>query len=233
MSKLPLKKAVRVLCYRWLEHYNRLPDAFVVEGPKAGGHLGFKSKQIDDPAYVLEKITSDVLLETKTLEREHGKAIPVIAAGGIYTGADICKFMQLGADGVQMATRFVPTTECDASLAFKQCYIDAKAEDIGIIKSPVGMPGRAIINDFIRSSEAGEKKPYRCPYHCITTCDCDNSPYCIALALLSAQKGNLQNGFAFAGYNAYRATEITTVKEVFDSLNREYDDSVCGRQNDS
>ena len=134
----------------------------------------------------------------------YGKPIPVIAGGGIYTGADIRKFFELGADGVQMATRFVTTEECDASLAFKQCYLQAQKEDIGIIKSPVGMPGRAIINDFINSSNAGEKKPFTCPYHCIVTCNCENSPYCIALALINAKMGRMKNGFAFAGENAYR-----------------------------
>ncbi len=218
-------KAVRVLCQRWLQQFNRLPDAIVVEGPKAGGHLGFKTKQIEDPSYSLENITMDVLKETQALTREHGKSIPVIAAGGIYTGADIRRFLDLGVDGVQMATRFVPTEECDASLAFKQCYINAAREDIGIIKSPVGMPGRAIINDFIRSSNAGEKTPYKCPYHCIVTCDYENSPYCIALALVNAKMGHLRNGFAFAGENAYRTTGITTVKQVFESLKKEYAES--------
>lgn len=218
-------KAARIICQRWLQRYNRLPDAIVVEGPKAGGHLGFKLDQINDPAYSLENITKDVIQEANILTQERGTPIPVIAAGGIYTGADIRKFLDLGAAGVQMATRFVTTSECDASLAFKQCYIDAKEENIGIINSPVGMPGRAIINDFIRSSNAGEKKPYKCPYHCLLTCDYKNSPYCIALALTNAKNGNMKYGYAFAGQNAYRATGITSVKEVFEALIKEYKES--------
>ncbi len=216
-------KAVRVLCQRWLQQFNRLPDAFVVEGPKAGGHLGFKPDQINDPKYQLENITREVLQEVKAFEQLGEKEIPVIAGGGIYTGADIKRFLDLGASGVQMATRFVTTHECDAAEAFKQCYIDATEDDIVIIQSPVGMPGRAIVNDFILKSKAGERKPFGCPYHCIVTCDYKNSPYCIAMALTNAKKGNLKNGFAFAGQNAFRATKITSVREVVESLISEYE----------
>ncbi len=145
-----------------------------------------------------------------------------MAAGGIYTGADILKFERLGASGVQMATRFVTTVECDASEAFKQSYITARQEDICIIKSPVGLPGRAIRNPFIEAVEAGEKAPFTCPYHCIITCDYQTAPYCIALALVNAQRGALGGGFAFAGANAYRAKEILTVKETVDALRAEY-----------
>ena len=119
----------------------------------------------------------------------------------------------------------MPTVECDASEAFKRSYIDAKQEDIGIIKSPVGLPGRAIINDFILSTMAGEKKPFRCPYHCIMTCQYKESPYCIALALLNAKKGNFKHGFAFAGQNAYRTDAIVSVKELVETLASEYDEA--------
>ena len=158
----------------------------------------------------------------KPFEERYKKPIPVIAAGGIYTGEDIYDFLKLGASGVQMATRFVTTYECDASIKFKQIYIDSSKEDIVIIKSPVGMPGRAIKNKFIDDANKGEKKPFKCPYHCIITCDYKNSPYCIALALLNARKGNLEHGFAFAGENAYRAKGIISVKELIESLIKEY-----------
>ena len=218
-------KAARILSQKWLQDFHYIPDAIVVEGPKAGGHLGFKQDHIDDDSFSLENIVTDVIRQVKPIEEMHGKSIPIIAAGGIYTGQDIFNIMQKGAAGVQMATRFVPTVECDASVEFKKCYIDAKKEDIGIIKSPVGMPGRAIINDFIKSSIAGKKKPFKCPYHCITTCDYKNSPYCIALALLNAKKGLLKNGFAFAGENAYRSTSIVPVKELIDTLQKEYSEA--------
>ncbi len=216
-------RAAGLIAKRWLEKYKYAPDAFVVEGPMAGGHLGFKSEQIEDTDYKLEKLVSEVISEAKNIEDKAAKPIPVIAAGGIYTGEDIYKFIQLGVSGVQMATRFVTTEECDASLEFKKAYIDCRKEDIGIIKSPVGMPGRAIINEFINDVNAGNKKPYKCPYHCIVTCDYESSPYCIALALVNAKKGKMHNGFAFAGENAYRAENIVTVKELVIRLIEEYD----------
>lgn len=218
-------KAARIIAKSWLTKYNYMPDAFVVEGPKAGGHLGFKSTQLDDPKFSLKNLLADVIKQLKPIEEDTGKAVPVIAGGGIYTGEDIYEIMELGASGVQMGTRLVPTVECDASEKFKQCYIDAKKEDIGIIKSPVGMPGRAIINDFMLNSIKGKKTPFKCPYHCIVTCDYQNSPYCIALALANAKKGNMKNGFAFAGVNAYRSNSIVTVKELIATLNNEYDKS--------
>ena len=215
-------RAASIICKKWSEKYNYLPDAIVVEGPRAGGHLGFKQEQINNPEYSLEKLIPEVIKAVKPFEERYKKPIPVIAAGGIYTGEDIYNFLKLGASGVQMATRFVTTYECDASIKFKQTYIDSSKEDIVIIKSPVGMPGRAIKNKFIDDANKGEKKPFKCPYHCIITCDYKNSPYCIALALLNARKGNLEHGFAFAGENAYRAKGIISVKELIESLIKEY-----------
>lgn len=215
-------RAASIISKRWSEKYNHLPDAMVVEGPLAGGHLGFKEAQISDSAYSLEKLIPEVIKAVRPFEERYKKPIPVIAAGGIYTGEDIYKFLQLGASGVQMATRFVTTYECDASIKFKQTYIDSSKEDIVIIKSPVGMPGRAIRNKFIDDVNSGKKKPFGCPHRCIMTCDYKSSPYCIALALLNARKGNLNQGFAFAGQNAYRAKEIISVKELIESLIEEY-----------
>jgi len=215
-------RAGRLMAKLWIEKYNYLPDAFVLEGPLAGGHLGFKREQIDDPAYALEKLVPEVLEMAHDLEQAHGRPVPIIAGGGIYTGADVYNFLQMGVAGVQMATRFVTTHECDASLAFKQAYVDARPEDIVIINSPVGLPGRAVRNAFIDDVNAGNRKPFQCPYHCIITCDCDNSPYCIALALINAQRGRMANGFAFCGSNAYRATAITSVHEVVTAIRSEY-----------
>ncbi len=215
-------KAATLIIKKWVGKYNYVPDAFVVEGPKAGGHLGFKQEQINDPEYSLEKIVVDVVNCIKPFEADLGKPIPVIAGGGIYTGEDMYNIMKLGASGVQMATRFVTTNECDASIDFKNTYIHASQEDIGIIKSPVGLPGRVIVNDFVHSINAGQKAPFHCPYHCITTCDYKNSPYCIAVSLINAKKGILKNGFAFAGENAFRASEIKSVEEVCDQLKSEF-----------
>ena len=216
-------RAASIICRKWLDKYNYLPDAMVVEGPKAGGHLGFKEDQIFDEEYSLEKIVPQVVKEVKPFEDKSGRTIPIIAAGGIYTGEDIYDIMELGASGVQMGTRFVTTEECDASIDFKNAYINSKKEDITIIKSPVGMPGRAIRNTFTEDTLKGGNKPCKCPYHCIITCNRNNSPYCIALALTNAQKGNLEHGFAFAGINAYKADKIVSVKELVEALQKEYD----------
>jgi nitronate monooxygenase len=215
-------RAATLISRKWLAKYDYLPDAFVVEGPMAGGHLGFKPEQIDDPDFRLENLVREVIDAVKPLAAERHTTVPVIAAGGIYTGADIHSFLQLGAAGVQMGTRFVATHECDADPAFKQMYINASKEDLVVIKSPVGMPGRAVRNAFLVDVANGARKPYHCPYHCVKTCDPQKSPYCIALALAGAKKGKFKNGFAFAGANAYRINEIISVKDLIASLNKEY-----------
>ncbi len=215
-------RTTKVLFQYWAKHYGEVPDAVVVEGPKAGGHLGFKKEQIYDPNYKLENILPSVVESVKPFERLFKKKIPVIAAGGIYTGYDIFKFMKLGASGVQMATRFVATRECDASPKFKEMYVKSKKEDIVIIDSPVGMPGRAIKNEFLKEVEMGDKKPFTCRFKCLKTCDYRTTPYCIALALTNAKLGKMLSGFAFAGENAYRINKITTVKKLIRSLKKEY-----------
>ena len=215
-------RAARVIAEKWHSLYNYLPDAFVVEGPKAGGHLGFKDEQINDEHFSLEHILPEVIDEVQDMGARYGKEIPVIVAGGIYTGEDIKRFMDMGASGVQMGTRFVTTEECDASDVFKQTYIEAKQEDIQIIKSPVGMPGRAIFSKFIQKVKEGHKQPKTCICKCIKTCDISKSPYCIIAALYNAFKGNMDNGYAFAGANAFRATKIVSVKETFRSLLDEF-----------
>lgn len=216
-------RAAKIICKKWLSRFNYLPDALVVEGPKAGGHLGFKMEQINDPDYVLEKIVPQVIDAIKPFEKDHQKDIPVIAAGGVYSGKDIYKFLKMGAAGVQMGTRFVATHECDAAIEFKQAFVDAEEDDLVLIKSPVGLPGRVVRNKFIDDVNLGVRKPFKCPYHCIKTCDPKNSPYCISFALISAKKGKLKHGFAFAGTNAYRIDKIISVKALITSLLQEYE----------
>jgi NAD(P)H-dependent flavin oxidoreductase YrpB (nitropropane dioxygenase family) len=211
-------RAARLIAEKWKSAYDYPPDAFVIEGPRAGGHLGFKDEQIDDEHFSLERILPEVIREVRDFEERHACRIPVIVAGGIYTDADIKRFMALGADGIQLGTRFVTTAECDASDAFKQAYIEAREEDIQIIKSPVGMPGRAIFSQFIQKIKEGKKQPKKCICQCIKTCDISRSPYCIIAALYNAFKGNMDKGYAFAGANAFRATRILSVKEVFAEL---------------
>ncbi|MFZ0242755.1 MAG: nitronate monooxygenase family protein [Desulfobacterales bacterium] len=216
-------RAAKILCQKWLSRFNYLPDAMVVEGPKAGGHIGFKADQIDDPGFTLDHLVTDVIAALKPYEAEHKKKIPVIAAGGIYSGKDIHTYLELGAAGVQLGTRFVATHECDADDAFKQAYVASREEDMVVIKSPVGMPGRAIRNEFTEAVAQGKKKPFKCPFHCLKTCDSSKSPFCIALALGNARKGKLKHGFAFAGKNAYRVDKIVSVKELMQTLMEEFD----------
>lgn len=215
-------RAARILCQKWRSRYDYLPDAVVVEGPKAGGHIGFKVDQIDDPDFALNRLVVQVIEALKPFEADAGRPIPVIAAGGIYTGDDIYRFLELGAAGVQMGTRFVATFECDANPAFKQAYVDARKEDMVIIKSPVGMPGRAVNNSFLDAVDQGRKTPFKCIYHCLRTCERKKSPYCIAMALGNARKGRLKHGFAFAGQNAYRIDRIISVNELMASLVDEF-----------
>ncbi len=224
-------RAAKILCDKWKSLFDYLPDAIVVEGPKAGGHLGFKRNQIDDAHHSLEELVPQVADAVKPFEDKYNQGIPVIAAGGIYTGRDMYNIMQKGAKGVQMGTRFVTSEECDASAGFKQAYINATEKDIEIIQSPVGMPGRAVHNSFIDKVRDGLKTPLKCPFHCIKTCDVSSSPYCIITALYNAYKGNMKSGYAFAGSNAYLATKITTVKEIFTELMDEFQSAISGTEN--
>lgn len=214
------ERAAKIICEKWDSVYNYLPDAIVVEGPKAGGHLGFKRNQIEDDNFSLEVIIPKVVELAKSYA--HRKIIPVIAAGGIMTGQDINRFIELGADGVQMGSAFIPTDECDAALEFKQKFIEASSDDVVIIESPVGMPGRAFDGEFIRRVKAGLTKPKGCPYHCIKTCDYTKSPYCIMKALYNAAAGRLDKGYAFAGARAYMSQKISSVSEVVARLKSEY-----------
>lgn len=214
-------RAAALIAKRWLDKYSYRPDAFVVEGPRAGGHLGFKREQLEDPRFALEVLVPEVIAALAPFA-DGDTTIPVIAGGGVYTGADIREMLELGAAGVQMATRFVATDECDASLAFKESYVAAAEDDLEIIASPVGMPGRALHNRFLADVADGKKTPYACPYHCIITCDPQKAPYCISLALLNAQRGKLDKGFAFAGANAPRVEKIIPVQELVATLEAEY-----------
>jgi len=215
-------RAAGLIFKSWSKKYQDIPDAVVVEGPKAGGHLGFKAEQIDDPDFAIEQILPDVVAVVKTFESEYHRKIPVIAAGGIYTGADIYKIFQLGASGVQMGTRFVATHECDANIRFKESYIACREEDIEIIKSPVGLPGRAIRNSFLKDIAAGKKMGFKCAWRCLKSCDIKNARYCISLALDNARQGILDKGFAFAGSNAFRIDKIVSVDALLQELIDQY-----------
>jgi len=203
----------------WAKRFDRTANAIILEGPLAGGHLGFSVDQLEHlEDFSLETLVPELVEAVKPYEDRFGERIPVIAAGGIFTGADIARMLSLGASGVQMATRFVCTEECNAAREFKQAYLDAREEDIIIIKSPVGLPGRAIRNKFLEGLETIGKLHINCPYHCLTVCKVAEAKFCIAQALLNAYRGDVDHGLVFCGQNAHRISEIVTVKELIAEL---------------
>jgi len=221
-------RTFRIICKRWKSHFNKLPDAIIVEGVRAGGHLGYSYESIaDDTAPTLEQTIEEII----KIAKHFTPGMPVIAAGGIFDGDDIAHFLKLGASGVQMATRFVCTDECDAHDNFKQAYLNAKAEDITIIKSPVGLPGRVINNSFVEQVKQGKTVPFMCNYKCLKTCDPKKAPYCIAKVLANAAMGKLSESFAFAGSNAYRCKEIISVNALVEKLSEELALALSTEQN--
>ncbi len=215
-------RAAALICKTWLKRTGRLPDAMVVEGPLAGGHLGFSSQALlEDTAGPLESLVEEVIRFMAPYTEIKGRAIPVIAAGGIYTGQDIVRFLNLGAAGVQMGTRFVATYECDAHEAYKQAFIDAEEEDIILIQSPVGLPARVVRNAFVNKSISGIKQNFSCTYRCLLTCDARKANYCIADALSNSSHGVLDKGFAMCGKNAYHIKKLVSVPQLLDDVIRE------------
>ena len=223
-------KSANVICRLWDRKYHMAPDLVVIEGPLAGGHLGFSLEQLSqygadtkdvpatyDRAAYDEEIKA-ILKVVKGFGDKYGVKVPVVVAGGIYTHEDLLHQLELGADGVQVATRFVTTEECDAPLAYKEAYIQAKKEDIVIIKSPVGMPGRAIYNPFMAQVAAGNRPPIPKCYRCLEHCDIAKIPYCITQALVNAAEGDEDHALLFCGSNAYRAEGLSTVAAVMDAL---------------
>ena len=211
-------KSAQVLCKYWLKKYQRLPDLIVIEGPLAGGHLGFSMEQLSDLQNLdFESEIRRIVGYVKELASEYAQLIPVAVAGGIYSRQDAERAFALGADAVQMGTRFVTTHECDASDEYKQAYIQAKEEDIVVVKSPVGMPGRALENDFIKKVKESRVPCSKC-HLCVSTCDPANTPYCITDALVHAAKGRMEEALVFCGANAYRATKIESVKDIMEEF---------------
>ena len=203
----------------WAKRFERTAGAIILEGPLAGGHLGFTVEQLEHlEDYTLESLVPELVEVVKPFEDRFGSKIPIIAGGGIFDGEDIARMLSLGASGVQMATRFVCTVECDASQEFKQTYLDAVEEDIVIIKSPVGLPGRAIRNKFLKNLETVDKLHIKCPYHCLTVCKVAEAKFCIAQALVNAYQGDIDHGLVFCGQNAHRIDKIVTVKELIAEL---------------
>ena len=222
-------KSAMVICRMWDRKYQTAPDFVVVEGPRAGGHLGFSREQLTeygaDTDHVAEtydegKYDSEIrgIIDlVKSFAEKYGKKIPVISAGGVFDHKDVLHHLALGADGVQVGTRFVTTEECDAPMAYKKAYLDAGQEDIVIVKSPVGMPGRAIKNKFLEQVSKGPLKVEWC-FQCLEHCDIRTIPYCITMALVNAAKGDVDHALLFCGSNAYRAERMESVEEVMRDL---------------
>lgn len=207
-------KSARVILQYWMKKYARIPDLVVIEGPEAGGHLGFSYEQLEH----LEDLDYDreiaaIAAFVKEWGAVKGREIPVVAAGGIYTREDAERVCALGADGVQMGTRFVTTYECDAPMAYKQAYLNAHREDIVLVKSPVGMPGRALQNAFVMRTKRGRLPHGRC-HQCVSTCNPRQTPYCITEALVNAARGDVEHALIFCGTNAYRAEKLEHVADI-------------------
>ncbi|HJA67477.1 MAG TPA: nitronate monooxygenase family protein [Candidatus Mediterraneibacter cottocaccae] len=212
-------KSANVILKYWDRKYKRTADLVVIEGPEAGGHLGFKKEELEKytPQSYGEEIRK-IIATVKKYGEKYGVEIPVVVAGGIYDHSDVKRVMDLGADGVQVATRFVTTEECDADIRYKEAYIRASKEDIRIVKSPVGMPGRAIMNPFMKRVMDGGKISHSPCHGCLTKCSPAEIPYCITDGLISAVKGDVDNALLFCGAKAYKADKIETVSAVIQAL---------------
>lgn len=211
-------KSASVILKMWDRRYGRTADMVVIEGPKAGGHLGFSNESLEEyESKDYDKEVLEIIEIVKEYENKYNKKIPVVFAGGVFDRKDIDHYISLGCSGVQMATRFVATEECDADINFKMAYINSKKEDIVIVKSPVGLPGRAISNKFMKDRKLINEKITKC-YKCLKKCNMADIPYCITGALVRAVKGDIDNSLVFCGENAYRLNKIITVKELIKEL---------------
>lgn len=211
-------KAARLIAKMWDRKHQVIPDAVVVEGPEAGGHLGFSKEELDKPKLPnIYDLMTEVIEALKPYEEKYKKSIPVIAAGGIFDGKDIAKALKMGAAGVQIGTRFVATEECDAHPNFKEAYIHSNSGEIQLVTSPVGMPGRAVVNQLTERIKTANIPVEKC-YNCLIPCNPKTTPYCISSALIKAVKGDVDQGLVFAGSNAYRITKMTTVRELMQEL---------------
>jgi len=211
-------KSASVILKLWERKYNRTADLVVIEGPKAGGHLGFKPDEVS--GITDEEYENDITAIMDVVDfygETFSCLIPVVVAGGISDSKKVARAMELGADGVQVASRFVTTYECDASQEFKDAYLNAKQEDIIIVKSPVGMPGRAIANKFMETTKNGLQPISKC-YQCIKGCQAKDIPYCITKALVNSVKGNVDEGLIFCGADTWKQNKMQSVREVMQEL---------------
>lgn len=210
-------KGAKVLLSVWDRHDNTTADMVVIEGPKAGGHLGFHKESLEIADSNFDESVKEIISVVDGFAKKYNKEIPVVVAGGVFDGNDIGKYLSMGAKGVQMATRFVATDECDASPEFKNAYVNCTSDDIAIVKSPVGMPGRAIINPFVKRTNEDRIPVTKC-YGCVIPCVPSTTLYCITDALVNSVKGDVDKGLIFCGENASRIDKIVPVAELMKEL---------------
>ena len=213
------EKSAGVILKFWDKKYRRTADFIVIEGPKAGGHLGFHKDQIDFYSQeIYDKEIEKIIGVVGKYEEKYKCKIPVIVAGGITDKKDMERVKKLGADGIQVGSRFVATKECDADIRYKQSYVNAKKEDIVIVQSPVGMPGRAILNPFMKRIMSGERVSPSLCHRCLAKCNPSSIPYCITEALIKAAKGDVDHALLFCGADTYKINQISTVRDVIASF---------------
>ncbi len=213
------ERAAQVLLKLWDKKYQTTADMVVIEGPLAGGHLGFTREEAENLSREeCEGTIQKIIHIVKEYALKYDKKIPVVVAGGMDSPEQVKRILELGADGVQVASAFVTTEECDAAEGFKQKYIEATEKDIQLVSSPVGMPGRAIRNTFVERVEAGIREPVKKCYGCLKKCNPTEIPFCITKALITSAKGDGENGLVFCGADTYKITKTSTVQEVIENL---------------
>lgn len=216
-------RAAQLICRTWAKRYGRVPDFVVLEGCQAGGHLGFEEADLlSGRCTPLSRLIPEVLAALHPFEEKFGRAIPLFCAGGVATGAEMAHCTRLGAAGAQLATRFIATEECDAGQGYKDVLLAARPEDLRIIHSPVGMPGRAVNSPLVQRLAAGMRQP---PAHCsgcIKSCRPAETPFCITHALIEAVKGNWEEGLFFSGSRVDLVDRMRTVPDLIDELMKEW-----------
>lgn len=216
-------RAAQLICRTWAKRYGRVPDFVVLEGCQAGGHLGFEEADLlSGRCTPLSRLIPEVLAALRPFEEKFGRAIPLFCAGGVATGAEMARCTRLGAAGAQLATRFIATEECDAGQGYKDVLLAARPEDLRIIHSPVGMPGRAVNSPLVQRLAAGMRQP---PAHCsgcIKSCRPAETPFCITHALIEAVKGNWEEGLFFSGSRVDLVDRMRTVPDLIDELMKEW-----------
>ncbi len=212
-------KAASVICRSWDRRFGRTPDFVVIEGAEAGGHLGFhKDELLNGTAQTLSEILPEVREVLRTYEQKYARDIPIFVGGGVYTADDVAHYISMGAAGVQVGTRFAVTYECDAAPGYKEVLLAAGPEDVRVVQSPVGMPGRAVWSPLLqRLADSGRIPPQFCS-RCIKSCKPAETPYCITRALIEAVKGNWQDGLFFCGSNVGRIDRMMHVDELMAEL---------------